>query len=104
MLMIRWTGLAPWEFEFKRKSSGARHRRICIHRWTVSEVDDSCRLLIVPLFRGSSSFESLILSRHSRFTCECNKEDINDDDDDHHSSSDVEEATIVCADVRVAAT
>jgi len=27
-------------------------------------------------------FESLIVSHHSRFTCECNKEDINDDDDD----------------------
>ena len=39
-------------------------------------------LLIVPLFRGSSRSESLILSHHSRFTCECNKEDINDDDDD----------------------
>ena len=31
---------------------------------------------------GSSRFESLILSNHSRFniTCECNKEEINDDD------------------------
>ena len=47
-----------------------------------TEVDRSGRLLIVPLFRGSSRFESLILSHHSRFTCECNKEDINDDDDD----------------------
>jgi len=36
----------------------------------------------VPLFCGSSTFESLILSHHSRFTCECNKEDINDDNDD----------------------
>ena len=44
--------------------------------------DSSCRLLIVPLFRGSSRFESLILSHHSRFTGECNKEDIDDDDDD----------------------
>ena len=35
----------------------------------------------MPLFRGSSRFESLILSHHSRFTCACNKEDINDDDD-----------------------
>ena len=26
-----------------------------------------------------SRFESLILSHHSRFTCECNKEEINDD-------------------------
>jgi len=47
----------------------------------VSKVDSSCRLLIVPLFRGSSRFESLIISHHSRFTCECNKEDIHDDDD-----------------------
>ena len=31
---------------------------------------------------GSSRFESLILSHHSRFTCECNKEEINDDNDD----------------------
>ena len=33
-------------------------------------------------FRGSSRFESVILSHHSRFkiTCECNKEEINDDD------------------------
>ena len=29
----------------------------------------------------SSECESLILSLHSRFTCECNKEEINDDDD-----------------------
>ena len=35
----------------------------------------------MPLFRGSSRFESLILSHHSRFTSECNKEEINDDDD-----------------------
>ena len=47
----------------------------------VAEVDSSCRLLIVPNFRGSSRFESLVLSHHSRFTCECNKEEINDDDD-----------------------
>ena len=49
----------------------------------VPDVDSSCRLLIVPLFRGSSRFESLILSHHSRHkvTCECNEEDINDDDD-----------------------
>ena len=26
------------------------------------------------LFRGSSRFESLISSHHSKFTCECNKE------------------------------
>ena len=46
------------------------------------EVDSICRLLIVPLFRGSSRFESLILSHHSRrVTCECDEEDI---DDDHH--------------------
>ena len=45
-------------------------------------VDSSRRFLIVPLFRGSSRFESLILSHHSRFTCECNREEIDDDDDD----------------------
>ena len=39
----------------------------------------SCRLLIVPFFRGSSRFESLIVSHHSRFTCECNRKEINDD-------------------------
>ena len=32
--------------------------------------------------RGSSRFESLILPHHARFTCECNKKDINDDGDD----------------------
>ena len=36
----------------------------------------------MPLFRGSSRFESLILSHHSKFTCECDKQDIHDDDDD----------------------
>ena len=38
----------------------------------------------MPLFRGSSRFETLILSQHSRFNvaCECHKEEINDDDDD----------------------
>jgi len=36
---------------------------------------------MVPLFRGSSRFESLVLSHHLRFTCECNKEEINDDDE-----------------------
>ena len=47
-------------------------------------VDVSCGLLIVPLFRGSSRFESLILSHHSKFkfTCACSKEEIHDDDDD----------------------
>ena len=45
----------------------------------VSEVDSSCRLLIAPLFRGSSRFESLIVSHHSKFICECNKKEINDD-------------------------
>ena len=32
----------------------------------VPDVDSNCRLLIVPPFRGSSRFESLILSHHSR--------------------------------------
>jgi len=54
----------------------------CSRAKRVSEVDSSCRLLIVPLFRGSSRFESFIVSHHSRFTCECNKGEINDDDDD----------------------
>ena len=36
----------------------------------------------MTLFRGSSRFESLILSRHPRCTYECNREDINDDDDE----------------------
>ena len=36
---------------------------------------------IEPLFRGSSSIESLIVSHHSRFTCEYNKEDVDHDDD-----------------------
>ena len=31
----------------------------------VPDVDSSCRLLIVPPFRGSSNFESLILSHHA---------------------------------------
>jgi len=54
----------------------------CPRAKRVAEVDSSCRILIVPLFRGSRRFESLILSHNSRFTCECNKEEINDDDDD----------------------
>jgi len=41
-----------------------------------------------PSLLDSSRFESLILSHHSRFTCECNnKEDINDDDDDDAAAS-----------------
>jgi len=48
----------------------------------LAEVDSSCRLLIVPLFRGISRCESLILSHHLRFTCECNQEELDDDDDD----------------------
>ena len=53
----------------------------CSRAKRVAEVDSRCRLLIVPLFRGSGSVESLNLSHHSSFTCECNKEEINDDDD-----------------------
>jgi len=34
--------------------------------------------LILPLFRGISRFESLILSHHPSFTREYNKEEIND--------------------------
>jgi len=45
---------APWD--------GPPHAGLCV--------------LIVPLFRGSSRFESLILSQHSRkVACECNEED-----------------------------
>ena len=43
-----------------------------------------------PLFTASERrgrFESLILSHHSRFTCECNKEEINDDDDDEEETT-----------------
>jgi len=42
------------------------------------ESDCSFRLVIVSLFRGSSRFESFA-SHHSRFTCECNKEDTTED-------------------------
>ena len=50
----------------------------------IAELDSSCRLLIVPLFRGNSRCESLILSHHFRFnvTCERYKEEFNDDEDD----------------------
>jgi len=36
--------------------------------------------------------EILIFSHHSRFTCECNKEEINDDDDEEINDDD--ESTI----------
>jgi len=36
----------------------------------------------IGTYRGSSRFESLISSHHSRFIYECNEEEINDDDDD----------------------
>ena len=53
----------------------------CSRANRVAKVDSSCRLFIVPLFRGSRRFESFILSHHSRFTCESNnKHKINDDD------------------------
>ena len=35
---------------------------------------------MVPLFHDSRKFESLILSHHSRFTCDFNQEKFNDDD------------------------
>ena len=40
-----------------------------------SDAGSNCRLLIVPPFRGSSRFESLILSHHSRrkVACACNE-------------------------------
>jgi len=94
--MIRWTGLAPREFDFPFPGSltstflstqeeeledAIRHGG---HFERVAEVDSRCRFLIVPLFRGSSRFESLILAHYSRFsvTRECNKEGINGDDYD----------------------
>ena len=46
----------------------------------------------MPLFRGSSRFESLIVSHHARFTCECNNEEIIDDDDDDDVGSPVSPA------------
>ena len=53
----------------------ALHRNSAYLGWTqgpgtrsrrVPDDDSNCRLLIVPPFRGSSRFESLILSHHSR--------------------------------------
>ena len=45
-------------------------------------VDGKLAGLPTAISRGRSPrFESLILSHHSRFKCECNKEDINDDDE-----------------------
>ena len=44
-----------------------------------------------PCFSGlrfSSRFESSIISHHSRFTCECDKEEINGDDDEFSSDID----------------
>ena len=68
--------------------AAVEHTRARVHpvHERVPKVDSSCRLLIVPLFIGSSRFESLMLSHHSRYkvTCECSEEDINDDDDDDH--------------------
>ena len=52
----------------------------------VDNSDNSCRLLIVPLFRGSSRFESLILLHYFMFTCEYNKEETKDDKDDNYAS------------------
>ena len=48
---------------------------------TVLEVETGCRLLKVPIFRGSSKFECSISSHHSRFNVayEYIKEEINDD-------------------------
>jgi hypothetical protein len=66
---------------------GVQGPRLTIHGvGRVAEVDRSCRLWIVPLFHGSSRFGSFISSPHSRFTCECNKEEFNDDDDDARPS------------------
>jgi len=69
----RMTCVQPWLSCVRPHASSGKR---------IPQVDSSCRLLIVPLFRGSSRFESLILSHHSRFnvTCECNTETINDDE------------------------
>jgi len=49
---------------------------------SIGEAPGIClRLLIVPLLHGSSRFGSLILSQHSRLTCECNEEEIDDDNE-----------------------
>ena len=47
----------------------------CSGSQRVPEVGSNCRLLIVPLFRGSSRFDFLILSHPSRkkVACECNE-------------------------------
>ena len=50
----------------------------CFRANRVAEGESSCMFVMVPLFRGSSRFASLILSHHSRVTCECNKGEIND--------------------------
>ena len=69
-----------------RASGGPKALKQVVPGPRVSEVDSSCRLVIVPLFRGRSRFARLVLSHHSRFnvTCECNKEEINYDDKDRH--------------------
>jgi len=51
---------------YRRRSGGARWTARRAPFLTVPDVDSNCRLLIVPPFRGSSRFESLILSHHSR--------------------------------------
>ena len=56
--------------------------RDCSRAKRVPEVGSSCRIFLVPLFRGSSRFESLILSHHSRFNVKhvtLNKDEINDE-------------------------
>ena len=47
----------------------------------VAGVESRCRLLIVPLLRGSSRFQSSILSHHVRFKCGFDKEEVHDDDE-----------------------
>jgi len=47
----------------------------------------------MALFRDSSRFESLIVSHHLRFTCECNKEE-NDNDDDDAGGAPIEEFSL----------
>ena len=56
-------------------NSGLRDGSLQSGSTRTPEVDSNCRILIVTLFRGSSRFESLILSHHSRrrVACECNE-------------------------------
>jgi len=54
IVMIRWSGLAPWEFEFP--FPGSLTFTFLVPKGA-AQVDSSRRLLMVPLFRGSSAAE-----------------------------------------------